>query len=393
MKDNPSPSQPDDDDIAETRYLPEFKEDAESADAVSDTARLQSSKKSQSTSANDFADEQMIGEFKLIRRLGKGGMAEVWLAEQTSLQRPVALKLLRGELLEDESYIKRFQREATSAAGLAHPNIVAVYAVGEEKGQHFIAHEYIQGQTLRQVITKKGALDLPLALHVIRQVAAALEAAGEKGIIHRDIKPDNIMVNKKGEVKVADFGLAQLIQGGGEALHLTQPGETMGTPLYMSPEQVRGDKLDQRSDIYSLGVTCYHMLAGRPPFQGETAVSVAMQHLQSEPVPLTSVREDLPRPACDMVHRMMAKEPVERYASATDVLNDVKTLLRAVKAGEADKVQLSKLAAPQVDRSIEVRHPVLTLSILCLLIALASAGIGWAMRPEIRSTRLSRKRC
>ncbi len=361
-----------------TRYLPELKADAP-ADGGEQTARVASTGAT-SVGQSDFADEQAIGEFKLIRRLGRGGMAEVWLAEQTSLKRPVALKLLRGELIEDQNYIKRFQREAMAAAGLAHPNIVAIYAVGEEKGQHFIAQEYIQGQTLRQVITKRGALDLPLALHMLRQTASALEAAGEKGIIHRDIKPDNIMVTKKGEVKVADFGLAQLVAGGGEALHLTQPGETMGTPLYMSPEQVRGDALDQRSDIYSLGVTSYHMLAGRPPFHGETAVSVAMQHLQSEPPPLSGIRDDLPKPVCDMVHRMMAKDPQQRYASATDVLNDVKALLRAVKAGDVDNVQLSKLAGPVNDKSFEVKHPAWALTLLCLLVAGISAGMGWALR-------------
>ena len=190
-----------------------------------------------------------LGEFHLLRRLGKGGMAEVWLAEQTSLRRQVAVKILRPDFVADASYVKRFKHEATAAGSLNHPNIVQVYMVGEENGIHFIAQEYVQGRNLKEFITKKGPLEVPIALHILKQVAAALQVAATSGIVHRDIKPENVLLTKKGEAKVADFGLAQLSLHG-EKVALTQVGVTMGTPLYMSPEQVNGKPLDARSDIY-----------------------------------------------------------------------------------------------------------------------------------------------
>ncbi len=325
---------------------------------------------------------EMIGEFKLIKQLGSGGMAVVWLAEQTSLHRKVALKLLRPDLMADATYVKRFQTEAKAAAGLSHPNIVQVYVIGEEEGLHFIAQEYVQGSTLKNVIEKKGPLELNLALHIMRQVAGALQAAGQRGIIHRDIKPENIMLTKKGEAKVADFGLAQLTLSD-EKLNLTQEGITLGTPLYMSPEQVKGKKLDVRSDIYSFGVTCYHMLSGRPPFQGETAISVAVQHLQNDPSPLKDLRPDMPLPVCQLIERMMAKEPDERYPDAGRVLEDIRKLIRALKeSGRVDQVKLSAMDSLQGTPSFASRRPILTLTMLSLLAAAASAGVGYGLRPK-----------
>jgi serine/threonine-protein kinase len=324
--------------------------------------------------------ERRLGEFRLLRRLGAGGMAEVWLAEQTSLKRHVALKLLKRELTSDPTYVRRFETEAKAAAGLNHPNLVQVYTVGQHDGQHYIAQEYVQGQTLRNLLTRKGPLAASVALHIMRQVSAALIAAAERGIVHRDIKPENIMLTRKGEVKVADFGLAQVSQG--EQLHLTQEGVTMGTPLYMSPEQVKGRKLDQRSDIYSFGVTCYHMLAGRPPFHGETAVTVAVQHLQDEAEPLKAMRPDLPPALCDVVHRMMAKDPEQRYQDAQSLHNDVRRLLKALKdPGGGQNVELADFAAPvQVEKARASRKTILLRVLLCLLIAGVAAGIGWLQR-------------
>ena len=323
-----------------------------------------------------------IGEFSLIRLLGKGGMAEVWLAEQHSLKRNVALKLLKPELTSDPTYVKRFQAEAKAAGGLSHSNIVQVYSVGQADGRHFIAQEYVQGSTLKSFLQKKGALDLQTALHIMRQVAGALQAAAERGIVHRDIKPENIMLTRKGEVKVADFGLAQLM--GGERLNLTQEGTTMGTPLYMSPEQVNGQKLDQRSDLYSFGVTCYHMLAGETPFRGESAIAVAMQHLQNTPRDLASRRPDLPKAMCEIVHRMLAKNPDERYPSAQKVLSDLKKFAKSLKDnGVADDLELKLFDPAEPSPSLAVRRPWLVLSLLCIFTAAAGAGIGWAMRPTI----------
>src|SRR5579864_6885303 len=200
-----------------------------------------------------------LGEFRVIRPLGRGGMSEVYLAEQTSLHRSVAIKVLRPELLSDETVLKRFEQEAKAAAGLVHPNIVQVYAFGQQDGIHYIAQEYVQGLNLRQFLNRKGPPELLVAYHVMRQVASALALAADAGIVHRDIKPENILITRKGEAKVADFGLAQLAASE-QRVQLTQVGMTMGTPLYMSPEQINGEPVDHRSDIYSFGVTCYRML-------------------------------------------------------------------------------------------------------------------------------------
>lgn len=331
---------------------------------------------------NDVSSSRVVGmqlgEFTLLRRLGKGGMAEVWLAEQTSLKRNVALKLLRSELMEDDSYVKRFQTEAKAAAGLNHSNIVQVYTVGCEKGQHFIAQEYVHGQTLKALLQKRGPLDLPLALMMMRQVAAALQEAGSRGIVHRDIKPENIMITRKGEVKVADFGLAQL--QGGERLNLTQEGVTMGTPLYMSPEQVSGHAVDQRSDIYSFGITCYHMLTGAPPFRGENAVSVAVKHLHEHPQSLGEVRADLPAAVCQMVERMIAKRPEDRYGDAGTIVNDVRKLAKAIRTGESVD---DLIGDAETTTTSPVRRPIPVLAGMCLLVFLVTSGIGWYSRASL----------
>jgi serine/threonine protein kinase len=329
---------------------------------------------------------RMVGEFRLLRRLGKGGMAEVWLAEQTSLKRNVALKFLKPELNSDNTYIRRFETEAKAAAGLNHPNIVQVYSTGVDDGHHFIAQEYVNGQTLRALFQKRGPLDLSLALVIMRQTAAALQAASERGIVHRDIKPENIMITRKGEVKVADFGLAQ-VNLGGEKLHLTQEGTTMGTPLYMSPEQVHGKSLDQRSDIYSFGVTVYHMLAGKPPFNGDSPVAVAVQHVNNEPPPLAQARPDLPKQVCELVHRMMAKKPEDRYASSQECLNDIRRLAKALKdTGNVNDVQLASLGTSSgidIPSGLLGRRPGLTVTLCALMALLGGAAWGFARRVHL----------
>ena len=234
-----------------------------------------------------------LGDYQLIRRLARGGMADVYLAEQQSLRRQVAFKVLRRNLAGDETYVRRFHNEAQAAASLVHANIVQIYEVGCIDGVHFIAQEYVRGQNLKQLVARRGPLKVRMAINVMRQVAAALQRASSRGIIHRDIKPENIMLASTGEVKVADFGLAR-VAGDEGRLNLTQVGLTLGTPLYMSPEQVEGRPVDPRTDLYSFGVTCYEMLTGQPPFHGDTALSVAVQHLKSEPPRLEDLRQDLP---------------------------------------------------------------------------------------------------
>ena len=271
-----------------------------------------------------------VGGFHVIRRLGRGGMAEVYLARQESLKRNVALKVLKPELAKDVSYIERFKREAQSAAKLVQANIVGVYEVGEIDGLHYIAQEYVVGRNLREYLGRNGAVKPVMAVNVLRQVALALQKADEHGVTHRDIKPENIMLSPGGEVKVADFGLARVNDETDK--HLTQIGITMGTPLYMSPEQVEGQTADIRSDIYSLGVTTYHMLAGEPPFDGENAMAIAVKHVKDDPESLADVRPDAPAELIALVDKMMSKSPGARPQNAG-------ALLKAVKAIKLDTDQ------------------------------------------------------
>ncbi|MCH2210333.1 MAG: serine/threonine protein kinase [Fuerstiella sp.] len=286
----------------------------------------QESKPEDQSRSDDLVD-RTIGEFRLLRRLGSGGMADVYLAEQPSLQRVVAIKVLQPGRIAgfDSSIVDRFQREARAAGGLSHANIVQVYQTGEENGIHFIVQEYIQGNNLAQQIRRVGPPNLYQGLQWMQQIANALHAADQAGIVHRDIKPENIMLTRDLTVKVTDFGLAQLSQQGDQK-NLTQTGIAMGTPLYMSPEQVRGSKVDFRSDQYSFGVTCYHMYAGRPPFSSGNPVTVAVQHLQDPPPPLAGHRADLPPEVCNTIHRMMSKEPSERFQSSAEVLRTIAPL-------------------------------------------------------------------
>src|SRR5947208_10567799 len=254
-----------------------------------------------------------LGDFQVLRRIGAGGMGQGYLARQTSLKREVALKLLRGELNENPTALARFQAEAQAVAKLNHPNIVHIHQIGESDGLRYMVLEFVDGRNLRDYLARKGPPDLPVTLSVVRQVTLALQKAHEGGIVHRDIKPENILVTRKVEVKVTDFGLSRFFKAEGPATNLTASGITVGTPLYMSPEQVQGKPTDHRSDLYSFGVTCYHLLAGEPPFRGTTAFDVALKHVQDHPPPLAGLRPDLPPDLCAMVHRMMAKNPADRY--------------------------------------------------------------------------------
>jgi len=340
--------------------------------------------------SDDFKD-RTLGEFRILRRLGKGGMAEVFLAEQTSLKRKVALKILRPDLVSDEVYLKRFELEAKAAAGLNHPNIVQVYLIGEDQGEWYIAQEYVQGQNLKEFIQRKGPPELNVALHIMKQAVSALKSAGDAGIVHRDLKPENILVTRKGHLKIADFGLAQLSIPG-ENTNLTQEGVTMGTPLYMSPEQVNGKKLDQRSDIYSLGVTFYHLLSGRAPFQGKTALAVAVKHLNETPFSLQKWRSDLPPELCNLVHQMMAKTPADRYANSQDILTDLQQVSR-IASREVGSVDISASNFSVTEESITPtvwtrltntphKRQMFTLIASCLGVAILSAIVGFTLRPD-----------
>jgi serine/threonine-protein kinase len=272
---------------------------------------------------NDLAG-RTLGNYRLLHRLGRGGMAEVYLAEQPSLQRQVAVKVLRQDLALQPDYVRRFHNEARAVAALVHANIVQIYEVGCVDGIHFIAQEYVPGQNLKQLVTRSGPLEVSRVVSVLRQMSAALTKAAQRNIVHRDIKPENILLSPGGEVKVADFGLARVMDP--QNVDLTQAGLTMGTPLYMSPEQVEGRVLDHRSDLYACGVTAFFMLVGRPPFQGDTPLSVAIQHLQSVPPDLRALRPDVPALLDHIITRLLAKKPNDRFASAAELLRELRTL-------------------------------------------------------------------
>jgi serine/threonine-protein kinase len=272
-------------------------------------------------------------------------MGQVYLAEQVSLKRQVALKVLRPDLARNETSLARFRAEAEAVARATHPNIVQVYYIGTVDGLPFMALEYVEGKNLREYLEKKGPPDLSLALSIMRQVTGALVRAGELGIVHRDIKPDNILLTRKGEVKVTDFGLSRVHAGAEGGLNLTQSGVTMGTPLYMAPEQAEGKPCDCRADIYSFGVTCYHMLAGEPPFQGATAVEIALKHIAGRAPPLADARPDLPPAVIALVHRMMARQPEDRFATARDLLREIVRL----REGKSGAVPLPASASSLID--------------------------------------------
>ena len=268
-----------------------------------------------------------LGDFEVERLLGRGGMGEVYLGRQISLNREVAIKVLRPDLISNTTYLRRFEVEAWSAAKLNHPNIVHIYLLGDVDGLRFIVMEYVRGTNLREYLLKKGPAELPLALSIMRQAGQAVGAAGEVGLVHRDIKPENLLITKKGQVKVADFGLCRDLD---EEHDVTQPGVTIGTPLYMSPEQARGKAMDHRSDLYSLGVTFYHLLAGEPPFRAETALALAMKHVSDRPVDLAVHRPDLPPDLVRLVMKLINKAPDDRYQSAGEMLRDLARVREAL---------------------------------------------------------------
>lgn len=263
-----------------------------------------------------------LGEFQVQRLLGRGGMGEVYLARQVNLDREVALKVLKPELLTNPTYLARFEKEALTAAKLNHPNVVHVYSFGGFDNLKYIAMEYVNGTNLKDFLAKKGKLELPLAFSIMRQSSLALAAAGELGLVHRDIKPENLLLTRKGQVKVADFGLCR-DQQGPDAMALTQEGITLGTPMYMSPEQVQGKDLDPRSDLYSLGVTFYHMLSGMPPFTAESPLALAVKQLREEPVNLAVRRPELHPDLVALVMKLMSKAPGDRLQSAGEVLREL----------------------------------------------------------------------
>jgi beta-lactam-binding protein with PASTA domain len=265
------------------------------------------------------------GRYRIIRKLGSGGMANVYLAEDQELGRRVAIKILNDRHAGDEQFVERFRREAKNAAGLSHPNIVSIYDRGEAEGTYYIAMEYLDGRSLKELILSRGPAPVLVAVDYARQILAALRFAHRHGIVHRDIKPHNCLVDAEGHVKVTDFGIARA-----GASQMTEEGSIIGTAQYLSPEQARGTQVDQTSDLYSLGIVLYEMLTGNVPFTGDSPVEIAMKHLSATPQPLTATRPDIPKSLESVVLRALAKDPASRYQSADEMDADLERVGRGL---------------------------------------------------------------
>jgi len=263
--------------------------------------------------------------YVIERKLGSGGMADVYLAEDQELGRRVALKLLDDRHASDEQFVERFRREAQSAAGLNHPSIVSIFDRGYAEGTYYIAMEYLDGRTLKELLVKNGPTPVPIAIDYARQILGALAFAHRNAIVHRDIKPHNIVVGGDGRLKVTDFGIAR-----SGASQMTEAGSIVGTAQYLSPEQARGAPVDPRSDIYSLGVVLYEMLTGKVPFSGDTPVEIAMKHLSQVPEPPSKLRDGIPHDLDAVVMRALAKDPEQRYATAEEMDADLARVARGV---------------------------------------------------------------
>jgi len=291
--------------------------------------------------------EEYIGHYSIVSELGRGGMGVVYKAHEESLNRFVALKVLGKHLSEDDSFVERFKREAQSAAALNHPNIVQIYSIDEFDGQHCFAMEYVQGISIQQMIKSQGPLDPVAAGRLILQAASGLGAAHGHGIVHRDIKPANLMVDERGLVKITDFGLALLAAG---TTRLTATGTFMGTPGYLSPEQCLDQEVDQRTDIYSLGVTLYEMLTGVTPLNADSPLALLRQIIDVEPKDVGELRPEVPEALRAILRKMMAKKPEDRYADCSALTTDLQNWLETTGSARSDlsAAVAARVAVPSV---------------------------------------------
>lgn len=289
--------------------------------------------------------QKINDRYQIIKSIGEGGMANVYLAYDTILDRNVAVKILRGDLANDEKFVRRFQREALSASSLSHPNIVEVYDVGEDNGNYYIVMEYIEGKHLKELIKKRGKLTLSETLDIVSQVCDGLATAHDSYIIHRDIKPQNIMILDSGLVKITDFGIAMALN----STQLTQTNSVMGSVHYLPPEQASGKGCTMQSDIYSMGILMYELLTGELPFRGDNAVEIALKQLKE---PLPDIREklpDIPNSIVNILKRATAKNPKNRYTDAREMLEDMKTAMSDDRAKE----EIIEYKYPEFDENVK----------------------------------------
>lgn len=281
--------------------------------------------------------------YLVIKTIGEGGMANVYLAQDTILNRYVAVKVLRGDLADDEKFVRRFQREALSASKLSHPNIVEMYDVGEDKGNYFIVMEYIDGKTLKSLIKRRGALTLPEVVDIMTQLCSAIMCAHDSYIIHRDIKPQNVLILEDGRVKITDFGIAMALNSN----ELTQTNSVMGSVHYLPPEQANGSGSTIKSDIYSLGILMYELLTGKVPFKGDNAVEIAIKQMK-EPIPsICAANPDIPQSIENIVLKACAKNPKNRYDSVKEMYDDIKNALTE------DGLRQTRITYPYPEHELE----------------------------------------
>jgi eukaryotic-like serine/threonine-protein kinase len=300
-----------------------------------------------------FIDSLFHGRYKISRKLGAGGMANVYLAEDQELGRRVAIKMLDDRHSSDAQFVERFRREAQNAAGLSHPNIVSIYDRGEAEGSYYIAMEYVEGRTLKELLVARGPSPIGIAIDYTRQILSALRFAHRNGIVHRDIKPHNVIVDGEGRVKVMDFGIARA-----GTSQMTEAGSIIGTAHYLSPEQARGAPVDQTSDLYSTGIVLYELLTGSVPFTGETPVEIAMKHLSQAPLPPSTHRPEIPRDLDYVVLRALAKDPAERYRSAEDMDSDLERIARGIGvSAETAETATSVLSRTDVADALTTVRP------------------------------------
>ncbi|HEX3135934.1 MAG TPA: serine/threonine-protein kinase [Planctomycetota bacterium] len=321
---------------------------------------------------------KQIGGYKLVRRIGEDGMGKVYLAEQLTMHRTVALKILHNKWADDEEFRKRFLLEARAAGKLNHQNLIQVYDVNKYQGKYYFSMEFIDGVTVEDLIRHEGALPVEKVIDICMQVCQALKYLANHNIVHRDIKPANIMVTKDGTVKLGDFGFIQSVWDA----ELMQEGTTIGTPDYISPEQARGERnLDVRSDIYSLGASLFHMLTGKTLFQGSCS-KVMRDHIETEPPKLDDLRKDLPKDLKRMLGKMTAKQPIDRYQTPDEVIKDL-DLLRidvAHKDGAipSSRSQIMNVITAEKERIATLETVIATKSqqITALLVLM---GLGWIL--------------
>ena len=329
-------------------------------------------------SVHGIARDTVVDErYKVLNRIGSGGMADVYCAEDLQLGRRVALKLLYRRFAEDAEFVERFRREASSAAGLQHPNVVAVYDRGEFDDTYYIAMEFLEGRSLKQVVRQDGALEPDRAIDLVIQILKAARFAHRRGIVHRDIKPHNVIVDDEGRAKVTDFGIARA-----GASDMTETGSIMGTAQYLSPEQAQGHPVDARSDLYSIGVVLYELLTGRVPFDAESAVTIALKQVSEEPTPPSQLNPAISAQLEDVVTRALQKDPAYRFADADEFIRALEQV-RGVPVGTGEYTRVAPhtgtypgLPAAVADLEAADRRNLRWLWILLTLLALAAIAVG-----------------